>query len=431
MHIQDTPMKAVGPEQNNKTIVKFKVKIMNHIFRKYLIIVLSFSVLIACKKDDNTPTEDPIVYDETGMLGLADSPWPCEGHDSRRTSQSPYNGPNSVKATLIYDSSPGFHISDALSPAIDASGNLYSGAWVDLIKFSSTHSFEWKNEVGLYLRNIPPIAKDGTVYIGGFDQYGVQNYTDGQLIALDELNNQKWLFDLPDQHEGGIFGALAIGSNGTIYAVDKSDGLFAINKAGQKLWSFTLESSSYSSPAIAPDGTIYVVDYDDNIYAIKPKGELLWKYIAGKEVDYEVVVGIDGTAYIGSENSLLAIGANGEKAWEFDLPDAAINRPSLANDGTIFIACADNNIYAVNSNGSQKWKYDTSGYVTAPITIDASGSIYFGTFIDAGKLISVSSQGLFIWEYPIGLGYSQPVINDDGALYVGASDGRIYSLKKN
>ncbi len=400
---------------------------MNQIFKKYLTIALLICIVFACKKDDKI-IEDPIIYDETGLLGLANSPWPCEGHDSRRTSQSLYNGPTNVKATLIYDSSPGFHMSDALSPAIDATGNLYCGAWVDILKFSNDHSFEWKNEAGLYLRNIPPIGKDGTIYIGGFDQYGVQNYTDGQLIALDESNNQKWLFDLPDQHGGGIFGALAIGSNGTIYAVDKSDGLFAINKQGEKLWSYPLESSSYSSPAIAPDGTIYVVDYDDNIYAIKPGGELLWKYTAGKDVDYEVIVGTYGTAYIGSENSLLAIGANGEKAWEFDLPDAAINRPSLANDGTIFIACADNNIYAINSNGSLKWKYDTGGYVNAPITIDAIGSLYFGTFTDTGKLMSVSSLGLFIWEYPIGLGYSQPVIDDDGTLYVGAGDGKIYAL---
>ncbi|MDF1551094.1 MAG: PQQ-binding-like beta-propeller repeat protein, partial [Bacteroidales bacterium] len=85
-------------------------------------------------------------------------------------------------------------------------------------------------------------------------------------------------------------------------------------------------------------------------------------------------------------------------------------------------------IYAVNSNGSQKWKYATGGYVSAPITIDASGSIYFGTFTDTGKLVSVSNQGLFIWEYPIGLEYSQPVIDDDGTLYVGAGDGKIYAL---
>ena len=404
---------------------------MNKMKKKHLLILLVICVLVSCKKEDALPKEDPILYDESGMMGLADSPWPCEGHDSRRTSQSPYNGPTNVKSEFIYDSSPGIHHSDALSPAFDAAGNLYCGAWVNLLKFSSNHNFEWKNEANLYLRNIPPIGKDGTIYIGGFDQYGVQNYTDGQIIAIDESNNQKWLFDLPNQHEGGIFGALAIGSNGTIYAVDKSDGLFAINKAGQKLWSYKLERFSYSSPAIAPDGTVYVVDYDDNIYAIKPEGKLHWKYSSDKDIDYEVIVGTDGSAYIGSENSLLAIGANGEKLWEFDMPDAATNRPSIATDGTIYVACADNNIYAINNNGSQKWEFDTGGYVTAPITIDASGSIYFGTAADEGKLMSVSNQGVIIWEHPICLGYSQPVINSDGALYVGAGDGKIFVLTQD
>ena len=394
---------------------------------KLLIMALAATLFFSCNKDDAKVSEDPVVYDETGMLGLAESPWPCEGHDSRRTSQSAYKGPASVNAKLIYDASPGGHHSDALSPAFDAAGNLYCGAWVTVLKFSNTLVFEWEYEATLYLRNIPPIAKDGTIYIGGFDQYGVQNYTDGKLIALDESMNTKWEFELPDNHEGGIFGAPAIGSNGTIYFVDKSDGLFAINKAGQKVWSYELESSSYASPAIAPDGTIYVIDYNDNLYAIKPTGELLFKYPTGKDINYDAIVATDGTAYVGSENSLLAVGLNGEKKWEYTLPDAAINCPSLANDGTIYIACADNHVYAINTNGTLKWNYDTGGKVTAPISIDAVGSIYLGT-IDTDRLMSVSSQGVLVWEYPIGLGYSPPVIDVNGALYAGTEEGKIYVI---
>lgn len=394
---------------------------------KLFILTMTFAIFFSCTKDDTKVNEDPVVYDETGMLGLVNSPWPCEGHDSRRTSQSAYKGPASVNAKLIYDTSPGIHISDALSPAFDAAGNLYCGAWVSVLKFSNTLVFEWEYEAALYLRNIPPIAEDGTLYVGGFDQYGVQNYTDGKLVALDESMNIKWEFELPDNHEGGIFGAPAIASNGTIYIVDKSDGLFAINKAGQKLWSYPLGSTSYSSPAIAPDGTIYVIDYDDNLYAVKPTGELLFKYPAGKDINYEAIVATDGTAYVGSENSLLAVGLNGEKKWEYALPDAAINRPSLANDGTIYIACADNYIYAVNANGTPNWNYHAGGNVTAPITIDADGNIYFGT-IDTDKLMSVSSQGAFIWEHALDLGYSQPVIDANGALYVGTEDGKIFVI---
>ncbi|MCD4793641.1 MAG: PQQ-binding-like beta-propeller repeat protein [Bacteroidales bacterium] len=405
---------------------------MNQFLKNIFTIIFVAVFIISCKKDEPEIHEDPIVYDETGMLGLADSPWPCDGHDSRRTSQSPYNGPSSVSASMIYDSSPGFHISDATSPAIDASGNLYCPAWTRVLKFSSSHNFEWENETGLYLTNIQPIAKDGIIYIGGFDQYGVQNYTEGLIIAIDQSNKTKWEFEMPDDKEGGIFGALAIGSNGTIYAVDKSGFLFAINKLGQKLWSFKLDRlRSYSSPAIAPDGTIFVVDYDDNLYAVKPNGELLWKYPAGKDINYDPIVAIDGTVYIGSENSLLAVSLTGEKQWEYSLPDAATNRPSLANDGTIFIACNDKNLYAINSDGSLKWTYNAGGFITSPSTIDVAGNIYLGAVSDSSKLISVSSQGELIWEYPLGLGYGQPVIDADGTLYVGTSEGKIYALTEN
>ena len=402
---------------------------MKLFLKNIFVIVLAICFLISCKKNEPEIIEDPVVYDETGMLGLADSPWPCDGHDSRRTSQSPYTGPSSTDTLMIYDASPGMHLSDAVSPAIDASGNLYCPAWTRVLKFSSNHNFEWEYESGLYLRNIPPISKDGIIYIGGFYQYAVTNFTGGIIIALDKSNNTKWKFAMPDDRDGGILGALAVGSNGTIYAADASDGLFAINKKGKKLWSYQLDRSSYSSPAIAPDGTIYVIDYDDNLYAVKPNGELLWKYSAGKDINYDPIVAIDGTVYIGSENSLLAVGLNGEKQWEYNLPDAAINRPSLANDGTIFIACADKNLYAINTDGSLKWTYNSNGFISSPATIDAAGSIYFGTVSDSSKLIiSVSSQGQLIWEFPLRLGHGQPVIDADGTLYIGTADGKIYAL---
>lgn len=401
---------------------------MNQFLKNIFTIIFVVVFIISCKKDEPEIHEDPIVYDETGMLGLADSPWPCDGHDSRRTSQSPYNGPSNVNAIMIYDSSPGFHTSDATSPAIDASGNLFCMAWTRVLKFSSNHDFEWENGTGLYLRNIPPIAKDGTIYIGGFYQQSVTNFTTGLIIALDQSNNTKWKFKTPDEYDGGIWGALAIGSNGTIYTVDASDGLFAINKQGKKLWSYQPDRLTCSSPAIAPDGTIYVIDSDDNLYAIKPEGELLWKYPAGKDINYDPVTGIDGTVYIGTENSLLAVDKIGDKLWEYNLPDAAINRPSLANDGTIIITCADNNIYAINSDGSLKWNYNTNGNVTSPTTIDAAGSIYFGTKPDSAKIISISNQGQLLWEYPLWLGYVQPVIGADGTLYVGTAEGKIYAL---
>ncbi|MBN1953380.1 MAG: carbohydrate binding domain-containing protein [Bacteroidales bacterium] len=74
----------------------------------------------------------------------------------------------------------------------------------------------------------------------------MQNYTEGPIIAISASNQQQWLFDLPNQTDGGIFCALAIGSNGTLRAVDKSDGLFSISNKGKEHWTLT----SYS-PAIA------------------------------------------------------------------------------------------------------------------------------------------------------------------------------------
>jgi hypothetical protein len=387
----------------------------------FLLITIAFS----CSKDGIQSG------DETGRGGvtLANSPWPCEGHDARRSSQSNFYGPDTVSASIIYDgSTSSSFVSYSLSPAFDSAGNLFVGDWGGLVKLSGLYEVEAASPSMIDIKELPAIASDGSVYIGL--QYSNGSLTSGTLVAYNTLLQLTWEFNFPDQVKGGVWGAVAIGPNGSIYVVDKAGGLFAFNHIGKKIWQYKLGGSSYSSPAVANDGPIYVTDNENVIYAISPKGKLKWKYPVGKKILPDAVVDTVGTVYIGTENSLLAIANTGIMTWEFDLPGSAITRVSLANDGTAYIACENEYIYAISDNGEKKWDYHTQGRVYHAITIDAGGSLYFGGyFSNQTKIVSVSALGRFIWEYPLDMAYqTQPVIGKEKTLFVGARNCRVYKL---
>ncbi|MGA1841629.1 MAG: hypothetical protein ACMUIU_13485 [bacterium] len=55
-----------------------------------------------------------VYADVTETSGLADTAWPCEGHDSRRTNRSPYLGPQTSTLKWSYLTGGGFYTSPAI-----------------------------------------------------------------------------------------------------------------------------------------------------------------------------------------------------------------------------------------------------------------------------------------------------------------------------
>jgi len=95
-------------------------------------------------------------------------------------------------------------------------------------------------------------------------------------------------------------------------------------------------------PVVGQDGTIYAVDVADNLYAVDPDGEVLWvmENAGGKGVD----LGLDGTIYTGNENWVKAYRPNGSLKWAY------VQNPRAF----VFIDVAvgpDGNVYGVASSG--------------------------------------------------------------------------------
>lgn len=89
-------------------------------------------------------------------------------------------------------------------------------------------------------------------------------------------------------------------------------------------------------PVIGADGTVYAVDVADYLYAVAPDGIVLWEAAGAgsKGVD----VGPDGTIYTGNEDWIKAYNPDGSLKWTFDQnPRAFVFQDvSVGPDGHIY-----------------------------------------------------------------------------------------------
>jgi outer membrane protein assembly factor BamB len=137
--------------------------------------------------------------------------------------------------------------------------------------------------------------------------------------------------------------------------------------------------------------------------------------------------------------------------WQFQL-EGRPGSPVIGADGTIYLPTGLLNsktpgyLYAINPDGTQKWRFRFAGYPshTAP-AVSADGTIYVhmngnnGNIIATEKLYALNSDGTLKWIYIFnnGLGVycadviSSPAIGNDGTIYVGSMDSRLYAVNPN
>jgi outer membrane protein assembly factor BamB len=318
----------------------------------------------------------------------------------------------------------------------------------------------WEVVTGNHYGSAPALARDGTIYVGGYP---------GKFFALNPNGTVKWTYALG----GEIWGSPALGADGTIYATSSDQKLYAFDPAGTKLWDFNLgewvfasvpaigadgsiyvgasalfaldpdgrqrwqfrAGSAVTSPVLGPDGSIYFGLQNDRFCALNPDGSQKWGYPMIGETMH-AAIGQDGTIYIvGSifPNKLFAFTASGTKKWESVIgPDYSqgASPPVIGSDGTVYLTSGtDLKLYAFNTDGTLKWTYDPhsniGGLASAP-GLAADGTIYFSIGI---TFYAADPTGTPLWQIPARGGFSSPAIGSDGTVYVGSSDDTFYALQ--
>jgi outer membrane protein assembly factor BamB len=374
--------------------------------------------------------------------GLADTAWPCEGHDSRRTSQSPYLGPQTSTLKWSYQTGGGFYS----SPAIGIDGTIYFGSRdFNLYAFDPNGNLKWSYKTGGGIYSSPAVSTDGAIFFGSNDPNSYSGSNENYLYALDPNGNLKWRVQTGDW----IYSSAIFASDGTIYFGSHDNHFYALNRDGTIKWTYKTNGAN-SSPALGSDGTVYFGSYDANLYALDPNGNLKWKYPTSAWIGCAPAIGDEGMIYIGSGNKIYAINPEGNLKWSFKItPGGHVASLAIGADGTVYFAseesvsieidwglyqyCYDRYINALDPNGSLKWssgigRDDCCCSMSSP-AIGANGTIYIGS-IDR-KIYAIDPDGSFRWSYKTGDRInSSPVIGADGTLYVGSDDGKVYAFRR-
>jgi len=358
--------------------------------------------------------------------GLADTPWPCFGHDVGNTGQSRFKGTEFPKLKWCFETGGAI----GSSPAIGNNGNIFVGsADGKLYAIAPNGSLLWNYETGNSVRSSPAICNNETIYFGSDDNF---------IYAVNPDGSLKWRYETG----GDVRSSPSIGGDGTIYVGSYDHQLYAINPDGSLKWTYIIaenysynHSIGYSSPAIGTDGTVYVGSQDENLYSISYKGELRWYYETDRDESHcyylrsSPALNNDGTVFIGSPNwTLFALDCDGSLVWNKKI--SRINSsPAISSDEAIYVH-AGGVLEATGKNGKQKWQCRVNDIYNPSISspaIGTNGTIYVGSFDH--KLYAISEEGNIKWSFKTGGGISSsPAIDTDGTIYVGAYDNKLYAI---
>lgn len=346
--------------------------------------------------------------------GLDSGPWPTQGHDNQRTSQSEFAGPVTPGTpTILYD----------------------AGSPIGLNQIVST--------------------SDGKLLLA-YPMTGRGACTD-KLVALN-TNGQPlgtpWPYQLmatayPASPETPV--GITVASNGTIYVATHEcpdipgavpTHLYSISSNGTNTPNWPIASHAmYYSAAIGSDGTIYQMDEFNQIHAYTPEGSLLWTAGVPNFSQGDIALDHAGNLYIGTDaplvggHAIYSFTASGAARAGWPQDTGGVPAPTTAvigPDNQVYIANENGSLFGFNSDGSSipGFPFNAGGSVSQqPLAISATGTIYMKTSLG---LFAIKPDGTPAWAGPFSPGGDAssspgPAVDANGFIYVAFGDS-VYSL---
>ena len=204
-------------------------------------------------------------------------------------------------------------------------------------------------------------------------------------------------------------------------------------------WSLPIGHLIEHAPIISED-SLYILDLEGIVYSVdKNTGKIKWKKDYG-ELSAAAPAYDDGILYalFLDPDQIVAIRAkDGKELWRKSIGSpGSESSPMVVRDKLIF-GCQCGSVYALNpKTGATLWETETAGEIKGAVAFNDGvvfGSNYGGEFFAIN-----ADNGGFKWRTPIiggafgrgGGAYSTPGVAW-GRVYVGAFDGRVYSLDED
>ena len=282
------------------------------------------------------------------------------------------------------------------SPALSHdSTEVYVGSWDNkLYAISTTDGSEvWSYETNSYVTSSPAVGINGRIYFGSMDSI---------FYALEKNGTKAWEYFAGQP----IFSSPSIGQEGTIYFGDENGTLHAVNPDGSVKWTYEVEEvadtnkSILSSPALDALGNIYFGSGNGYCYSLSDDGEqasLNWKYQTSDRVDASPVLGSTEEVFFVSRDGylrslpLFSATTDNLANWEKFVGDVFYSSPVVDANGRVYVigytGGGENHLFAYDANGSKAWDSNVSdppfsidAVVDSSLLLDQNGALYFGCF---------------------------------------------------
>ena len=304
--------------------------------------------------------------------------------------------------------------------AIAADGSLYLGSRDGYLYALDPEdgSVQWRYEAGKSLITASAISPGGAIHFGDDDQsiYALNPPSDASDAA--EL---VWRYQFPTDNPA--FSNPAIAADGSVYVGGSDNYIYALSADGSSKWHYQTGGAIKGSPALAADGSIYFGSSDAYIYALDADGSRKWRYQTDGAVATAPTIGADGAVYFASnDQQVYALDPDGELLWSYPLASAAdFSSSALASDGTLFISTS-NGLYALHTAAAglasdspwAKARNNNSGSSRANLAPSAKASssestVNPGATVTLDASASTDSDGSIIdyyWRETSGFGIS-------------------------
>jgi outer membrane protein assembly factor BamB len=234
-----------------------------------------------------------------------------------------------------------------LAQAESADGTiLFCPPGKKLCAFDPSGKKRWECRIGGKLSTTPRIGSDGTIFVGAADK---------KIYAIDVEGSVKWDFFVG----GDELREFSLGFGDTVCLNSFNGEVIVLNRQGKLLMRGTWlpgNDGGRDAPLVCTDGTLICCSFDA-LHAIAPGGTIKWSFSLQNDcypsqqvlATDDVVVFAPNPGYRRYHNvpqSLVAIGPDGNKAWEVPLEWPTQQGLTLTLDGIIF-AHTSKALYAI------------------------------------------------------------------------------------
>ena len=320
--------------------------------------------------------------------------------------------------------------SSKLSADVTIAGNnlLYCPVGSSILCYDiNSGSKLWEQKLNLSGKiNHPLVIKDQNIYAAGTN--GIQ-----QIKLNGSLN---WTFKISPLNKGSNTGALVSPGPAELLYVGIDDTIYGLETGGNFIWRYTEEKNVLNS--LSDERAVYVCEKskegENMLIALNPKGERIWHIYLGKLKNMQMVVGPNQNLYVITNPSKLdknnygkvrcIDAANGDIIWDYAVKADNLSQASFSSDQKIVFSGGKKLFYLDALTGSCQWELPLINLTSGAAIDNTNKRIYVGS--SDGRVFSVSFAGRSLWEKQFNDKDEvsrTPVILKDGGIFIYTDKG--------